>query len=131
MIPNCPKCGLSPEMHTESHSCSMIFTRDTRDMEEWVYRKKRDFRTNIVLWKGVSFFFIDYCLFSFDETNPSPTRFLGSKVKEDPFRDHGRIEKLEPLGESLLVWFEDGSIFQIQVNQNQWLRRIYSKEVHI
>lgn len=27
--------------------------------------------------------------------------------------------------------FEDGSIFQIQVNQNQWLRRIYSKEVHI
>ena len=26
---------------------------------------------------------------------------------------------------------QDGSIFQIQVNQNQWLRRIYSKEVHI
>lgn len=41
------------------------------------------------------------------------------------------IFDFEPLGESLLVWFEDGSIFQIQVNQNQWLRRIYSKEVHI
>ena len=47
---------------------------------------------------------------------------------ENPIFD---FEKLEPLGESLLVWFEDGSIFQIQVNQNQWLRRIYSKEVHI